>query len=109
MYEINGTTISMTKGDSVWLVLSLTYKDTNDDYEPVEGDSIRFALKKKYKDETPLILDIPVNTLELKIEPEHTKNLDVGSYKYDIELTRYDGFVDTFISRADFKILEEVY
>lgn len=71
---------------------------------------MRFAMKKKITDQECLILkDIPIDTQVLSLEPSDTKNLDIGSYKYDIELTTIDGDVDTFIGPAVFKITEEVY
>jgi hypothetical protein len=47
--------------------------------------------------------------MELVINPEDTKNLAFSSYVYDIELTKEDGTVDTFIDRAKIKITEEVH
>lgn len=103
----------MTKGDTCILSVGIVDTDGNT-YEPQEGDTIRFALKKSYNDARPLILkDIPIDTMELRLEPSDTKSLDAGSvkgkYVYDIELTKEDGTVDTFIARAEWLILEEVY
>lgn len=109
MYSINGTSITLTRGDSFYAKVGMKKKDTGEPYVPTEGETVRFALKKNYQDEIPLILkDIPIDTLILHLEPSDTK-LDVGSYYYDIELTNSDGDVDTFIDRAKFKITEEVY
>ena len=67
-------------------------------------------MKKDISDKDCLILkDIDMNTMRLQIDPEDTKNLSFGSYIYDIELTTNDGFVDTFIGPATFKITKEVY
>ena len=113
MIKINGTTITMTRGDTLRLVLTLKDEDGNT-YTPLPGDQIRFAMKHVYDDANPLILkDIPNDSLELVINPEDTKNLECGpvrgKYKYDIELVREQGtWVDTFIPRADFLVLEEV-
>lgn len=113
MVEIKGTTIRMTRGDTVVLTVDIVYKN-GDPYIPENGDSIRFAMKKNYTDENPILIKtIPIGTMELVLEPEDTKNLSFGEvkghYKYDIELTKESGFVDTFISRADIYILEEVH
>lgn len=43
--QINGTTISLTRGDTLLLTIKLT-KDGKP-YTPQDGDKIRFALKKK--------------------------------------------------------------
>lgn len=115
-FKVNKTTITLTRGDTLILHLNLTVD--GEPYESNPEDSIRFALKsdkvlanKEYSDKEPLILkDIPTNTLELKIDPEDTKSLPFGNYKYDIEFRRAsDGFVRTFIADADFVISREVY
>ena len=112
MVDVKGTTITITRGDSA--VIEVQIIDMNgQQYTPVEGDSIRFAVKKNYTDSEPLLVkNIPIATMNLILSPEDTKNLESGpirgKYKYDIELTRSDGMVDTFIPRADFIVLEEV-
>ena len=105
---IVGSNISLTRGDTLYVQLRIT-KD-EEEYTPVAGDTFRFALKKKVTDAEPLILkNIPADTLILKIEPEDTKTLPFGSYRYDIEYTSVDGDVDTFIGPATFSITEEVH
>lgn len=108
--SVDGTTnaITLTKGDTF-----KTYVNPVDEngyfYAPKTGDVVRFALKKSYKDDTCLIKKtIPNDTLLLHLEPSDTKNLEVGPYVYDIELTYANGDVDTFIDRAKFKLTEEV-
>jgi hypothetical protein len=106
--SINGNAISLTRGDS--LILHVNVMQNDEPYVPQEGDVIRFALKKNVNDENVLILkDIDLTAMQLIIEPEDTKELPYGTYKYDIELTTVGGFVDTFIGPANFKITEEVY
>jgi hypothetical protein len=107
MYKIDGLTITLTKGDSFYCLLTLT-KDEQP-YEPEDGDSILFGLKKNYKDSTALITKhIPTDTLLLHLEPSDTKDIPVGSYVYDIEVTLANGDVDTVINRARFNIVPEV-
>ena len=111
--DVLGKTIIMIKGDSACFSVDPHYQDGTA-YEPQEGDVIRFAMKKHYTDETPLLLlNIPTDTMLLEIDPQDTENLEAGKingrYKYDIELTRANGWVDTFISRANFILLEEVH
>lgn len=116
MIDITGTTISMTRGDS--LSVTIVMKDaTGQPYTPAEGDVIRFALKsaeftlgrKAFKDTDPLITKvIPNDTLVLALAPADTKQLNFGDYIYDIQLTHADGTVDTFIYEAKFVIRPEV-
>ena len=106
--SINGNNITLTRGDTLYLTVLMT--KNGDSYIPVEGEVVRFAMKKKIDDAEPLILkDIPIDSMTLKLEPRDTKSLAYGSYKYDIEYTSVDGDVDTFIGPANFIITEEVY
>ena len=109
MHSINGNDITLTRGDSLLLQLSLT--KGADPYVPQEGDSIRFALKQKYSDadaDVKINKQIPTDTLILEILPTETKPLSMGkTYVYDIELTDANDRVDTFIS-GKFTITEEV-
>ena len=110
MIKINGTTITMTRGDTLRLVLTLKDEDGNT-YTPLPGDQIRFAMKHVYDDANPLILkDIPNDSLELVINPEDTKNLPQPStYVYDMQITYENGDVETFIDKAKLKLTEEVH
>ena len=107
--KINGTTISLTRGDTFRAKVNIFNPDGSV-YTPIEGDVVRFALKKNYKDTDVLIYkNIDIETLELCIEPEDTKSLKQPSdYVYDIQLTHINGDIDTFIANAQFKITEEV-
>lgn len=109
MHSIDGTTISLTRGDTLIVKLDLMYSDGTQ-YIPHEGDQIRFAMKKTYNDRNCIIIkDIPTDTLILKIDSEDTKKLPQPSkYIYDIQLTQANGNVDTFITEAKFIIEREV-
>lgn len=107
MVNINGTTITMTKGDSLAVQLHLTMN--GEAYFPQDNDVIRFAMKKRYTDDEPLIYKIiPNDTLILKLESEDTKNLAVSQYIYDIQITYANGDVNTFITEARFILRPEV-
>lgn len=107
-YSVQGTTITLTRGDTFMALISITQSDGSP-YLPVEGDSVRFAMKRSYTDkEPPLVKDIPIATMKLVLEPEDTKDLEFGKYVYDIQLTKATGEVDTFITKGTMKITEEV-
>ncbi len=109
LFKVSGTTITLTRGDTARIIVGLSYKGSGDEYYPSGGDVVRFAAKKKYKDESPVIYKIiPSDTMILEISPQDTKNLSFGNYVYDIEITYENGDVDTFIERATLKITEEV-
>lgn len=108
MFDVNGSKIVMTRGDTVRLTVQILDSEGNP-YEPASEDKLRFAIKKRYKDPEPIFVkNIPTDTMELVIEPEDTKTMEFGSYKYDIELTMSDGTVSTVIPRSDFVVQEEV-
>lgn len=107
MYKINGTTITLTKGDSFYCSIEL--KQNGQAYTPQEGDVITFGLKKKEFDTTALITKVvPNDTLLLYITPNDTKQLQTGVYVYDLELTYANGDVDTFINKAELNLVAEV-
>lgn len=106
-YTVNKTTITMTRGDTARVQLSLTEADQST-YEPAEGDAIRFAATPKWGEAPCIMIDIPTDTLLLEIKPDDTKPLDFGEYWYDIQLTRANGDVDTFVTKAKLAITEEV-
>ena len=117
MTTINGTTITHTQGDTLDVTLELVVEDQSDPenvqpYEPQEGDSIRFAIKSAYTDDEPIFtVDIPTDTLRLRIESAQTKLLKAQKkpYYYDIELTEADGTVTTFIAEAEWYSTNEVH
>lgn len=107
-FRVRRNTIYLTRGDTFKAKLTINYPDGSI-YEPKEGDSIRFAMKADVDSEELLIFrDIPIDTMMLVIYPGDTKNLEFGSYVYDIQLTKANGDVDTFITASKFKITAEV-
>jgi len=107
--------IEMTRGDSLRLKVSMTVGGAP--YIPETGDVIRFALKRekmdgmrtRFVDDEPLVLkNIPTDTMMLELDPEDTKPYEFGDYVYDIQITRADGFVSTFIADARLTLCREV-
>lgn len=110
-YRIDGTTIYLTRGDTFEALVEAILPDSEgaELYVPVEGDSVRFAMKADYEDEEPLVVkDIPIDTMLLVLTPEDTKSLPFGRYVYDIQITYADGKVDTFITKGRLRLTEEV-
>lgn len=108
MQRIGGKTIVLTKGDTFKATVVMKTEDGTE-YAPESGDVVRFAMKQGYEDEQLLVEKvIPNDTLLLKLDPIDTKNLEVGEYVYDIEITYANGDVDTFIDRGTLKLTEEV-
>lgn len=107
-YSVKKNTIYLTRGDTFRATIAL--KDAEGEiYTPVEGETIRFAMKKTYEDAEPLLLiPVPIDTLELEIKSEDTKDLDFGNYIWDMQITRSNGDIDTFITKAQLVLTEEV-
>ena len=107
-FKVRKNTIYLTRGDTFRAILTITYPD-GEIYTPSENDKIRFAMKENVEDEECLILrDIPVDTMMLVIYPEDTKELEFGNYVYDIQLTKENGDIDTFITASKLKLTAEV-
>ena len=107
-WSIKSNAITLTRGDSFKAQLSL--KDSSGaKYKPQDGDSIRFALKKFFKDSYPVLLEKEISTesMVLSLDPEDTNTLDFGTYYYDIQLTKSDGTVDTVVTMSKFILSEE--
>lgn len=110
MLDVNNETkkICLTRGDTAKIQVSIEIDD--EVYTPQEGDSVRFAMKKAFKDQEPVLVlkDIPIDTMKLHIEPSDTKSLAYKkTYVYDIQITFANGDVRTFIS-GELELLPEV-
>ena len=101
--------IQATKGDTIKMPFVVVNND-NSIYQVQTGDVINFGMKQNYSDAECLIeKTIDNETLTLVLEHADTKTLDVGSYYYDIQITKaLDGEVNTFISGI-INITNEVY
>lgn len=109
MLKIKGNNISLTRGDSAYI--TLTINTDNGTYLLQDGDEVRVQVR-----------DVP-NTGELLFEgivektedgviwhilPEQTSNLDVKTYYWDAQLQTSNGDIFTFIPASAFKLLDEV-
>ena len=115
MVSINGTDITMTRGDTLIADVAMTRNGTA--YTPETGDVILFAVKNttmigggaNYKDDEPILEKvIPNSTQQLVLNPEDTKPFNFGDYVYDISITFADGSVDTFITTSTLTLTPEV-
>lgn len=104
---LNDSTIKLTRGDSAYLEIPLTY-DTGEAYELQQDDQLSFGLKRSIKDGACCLLKTVSGTNIFKLLPEDTANLDFASYKYDVQLNTADGDVFTVINNATFIVLPEV-
>lgn len=109
--RINGTTISMIRGDSESIIVSC--KDSNGNPVPFkEGDTVYFTVKETVNTEVKMLQKVITEFEDGKaiidIKPEDTKHFRFQNYVYDIQLTRADGTVTTIIPPSKFKVKGEV-
>ena len=106
MFKISNTTMSIIRGDSGEFLVNVT-DDEGQDYTFEEGDILTFTVKKNTNTSDYLIQKTSTSGL-FEIEPSDTNRLRYGSYKYDVQFSKENGYVDTIIGPADFIVLEEV-
>lgn len=109
--KIQGTNISMTRGDSE--AIKVTVKDTLGNIIPlVSGDTIYFTARKNLLNETKIIEKIITEFVDgqalITINPQDTNDLRFATYVYDIQLTRENGTVKTIIPPSTFTVKGEV-
>ena len=101
--------IQATKGDTIIMPFVVTNNDGSI-YQVQSGDVINFGMKKNYEDAECIIeKTIDNETLKLVLEHDDTKELEVGAYYYDIQITEAESnIVHTFISGI-INITNEIY
>lgn len=108
MLRIEDGAIYLTKGDTAYLKVNLAFDDGTE-YEVQEGDTLTLSVKPDTKDETPYVFTKTVKPGEtFEIKPEDTKEQEVGSYYYDVQLNTSIGEIFTVIEPTRFYIRNEV-
>ena len=104
MYRVDGTKITMTRGDTVKIAFPMTID--GEPYELQPGDVVRFAVNTPDHEAEPLISKV-LDGYELTLEPEDTKDLEFATYNYDVQITFSGGEVATYIEKAKIKFVWE--
>lgn len=105
MYEIDGTKITMTRGDTVRIRIPLDLD--GEEYELQQGDAVRFAINTSEHEDEP-ILEKALDGYDLVLDPADTKDLEFGTYFYDVQITFAEsGDVVTYIAKARLKLTWE--
>lgn len=107
MLVITDNEVRLTRGDNADIIVQI--KDLNGDtYELQEGDKLLFTMKRNCKTDIIVIQkDITSNQI-ISIEHNDTKDLDYGTYYFDVQCTLADGNVYTVIEPHPFIIEKEV-
>lgn len=109
MFEITGiknTDIRITRGDTATLGVELF--DNEGEYHLKNGDVLELTAKENVNDVNALIHIIADENAVFHFTPDDTKNIEFGSYPYDIQLTLNNGDVYTVIPLSHIIICEEV-
>ena len=104
--KIQGTSISMTRGDSESITVRITQGEGL-----TAGDRIDFTVRQSAEEPIELqktVTEFPDGDAVIVLRPEDTTPMEFGSYVYDIQLTRADGTVQTIIKPSKFKLEQEV-
>lgn len=106
MFTVQNNNIALIRGDSGAFAISITDADGS----PValtDGDVLTFTLRRTPRSPT-IVLQKTITDGTLTINPSDTQDMPFGSYVYDVELRRADGYTDTIIPPHEFLLLEEV-
>lgn len=107
--------LSMVRGDTEGLLVKVIQKDSNGkitNIPLVNGDKVYFTVKKSSRDEE-FLFQVVETSFEngeaiISIYPYDTKDLDFGTYVYDIQVTFANGTIRTVVPKSDFIITDEV-
>lgn len=100
--------IQLTRGDTARLTVSIINDLTQSEYQISDTDVLTLSIKKSIRDETTAVQKSVTGSDTFYIEPDDTKDLGFGKYKYDVQLTTSGGEVYTVMGPNDFEIMQEV-
>lgn len=84
MIEVDGTNVTLTKGDTERLRIEVTDADGNP-YELRDGEYVELVVKNKHTDATALIRKVAVDGV-VDFERADTWGLKVGRYEYQVRV-----------------------
>lgn len=106
MLKVVQNIINLTRGDTAVFKLKIKNQDGTD-YTISEDDQILFTVKESTRSADIVIQKTAINNL-ITIQAAETANLKYGTYYYDVELRRPNGFIATVIPPHILKLTEEV-
>lgn len=103
-----GSNIKMIRGDTE--TITVTCADELGAHIPlIVGDTVYFTVKRRLKDTEKTFQKIVTEFTEgnavIILAHLDTNTIEVGTYQYDIQLTRGDGTVTTIIGPSEFELL----
>ncbi len=108
--SVKCTHFFITRGDSAYPTLEA--KDgSNNVINPSDLGTVRVQVREKEATAGAVLFTGEVMDLDGKtvwhIRPEDTRDLEYGTYKYDVQIELENGDVFTFIPISDFVVLHE--
>ena len=105
MYRVVNNNISIIRGDSATITLSIT--DSNGDpYTILPTDVVTMMVRQTPTSD--VVMSKTFTDATLSIAPADTSSLPCGNYVYDVQLVHQDGWTDTIIPVHQFIVLPEV-
>lgn len=105
MYRVVNNNISIIRGDSATITLSVTDAQ-GEPYTILPTDSVTMMVRQTPTSEA--VISKTFTDATLTIAPADTSALPCGTYVYDVQLVHEDGWTDTIIPVHQFIILQEV-
>lgn len=127
MFKIEGSKITLTRGDDAVIELSVFTPD-NKPYQPQEGEKARFTVRKRplYNNSTPPLIekdfafvtynskdgeseesDESKTSFEIRINSIDTKFMECGQYLYDVQFCDLKNNLST-LCNGKFELTYEV-
>ena len=108
--EIVSNQITLTKGDTAILNLTIYFPNMEEQYELMDGDVATFSLTNKTEcfGESKVVIKKDFEQNEIQLNPVDTKYLSCGKYEYDVQLTFKNGDVNTIIGPELFYLTTEI-
>lgn len=117
MLKISKNKIAITRGDSGYIDIGIINLDDGTEYVLQDGDTVQ-AQVRTVANTGELLVDSSMENGKIYIDnngkivwhivPDDTRNLDIGTYSYDVQLVTAGEDVFTFIENSPFKVTDEV-
>ena len=108
--------ITMPRGNTLITTVGMIDEETGETVSPETGSRVVFSIKPnelnrtktRFTEEDPLFtVEVPIDTMILKVEADATEELDFGEYAYDIRYIDASGNVDIFINHRTLTLTPE--
>ena len=100
--------IQLTRGDTPTFTFEIFLLD-GAQYEYEKGDVVVFAAKANKYDTKPAVrIEADMETKTIQFREEHTKELEIGKYIWELSLIKTNGYRCTFIADKRMNLTVEV-